>query len=1136
MALHIHTATRADAFVGPVVELLAAPLADPMISEVIGIPTQGMERWLSQQLALELGARDGRHDGICANIGFLFMGSLIARATAAVGVAREIDPWGPERAVWPLVELVDEVRGASWLGALNAHLGIDDPADDPDGVRSGRRYAVLRHLSDLFDRYAMHRPEMILAWAAGEITDGGGTALAPQFVWQAHAWRLLRERIGVPSPAERLAGECDWIRANPGDIDLPPRLAIVGLTRVPATYLRVLEALGEARDLHLFLLYPSPALWNRLRGSRHPLGAGVRRRDDPGAGEVEHPLLGSWGRDSREMQFVLGADHAMEVVAEPHVGGRPTLLEQLQADIRANRAPVGKPLRGQLDMRPELAPDDRSLQVHSCHGRARQVEVLRNTVLHLLNADPTLEARDVIVLCPEIEAFAPLIDATFGASDALAEDDSAVLVEREGSASGLRVRIADRSLRDTNPLLAAISGVLDLVSARATATQVLELASCDPVRQRFGFSDDDLARVEDWVQEAGIRWGLDGDGRASFAVAGMDANTWVAGLDRVLVGVAVAERDARLVGGVLPLDGIEAGAIDLAGRVVEFVERLRVVLDTLRGPHSIDEWVTSITAATDLMTALDPREAWQRAQLTQLLADVAEQSGGTTTRLALKEMRAVVGAQLHGRASRASFRTGHMTVSGLVPMRGVPHRVVCLLGLDDGVFPRTSGRHGDDILLSDPRVGDRDARSDDLQQLLDAVMAAQDHLVITYAGRSERTNVELPPSVPVGELKDVIARMVRTDLAGHVCIDHPLQPFDPKNFALGALASGVRWSFDAIALDGARALVEGGHTTPPFLRRPLAPLDLDTLDLAALVRFVEHPMREFLRARFDVRLRTIADELADGLPVDLDGLAKWSVGDRMLAARRAGVDLTRWEASERARGTLPPGALGDIVLDEIAPNVEMLIAETQKYIGTGEPRPVEVDIVLVDGRRLIGSVPAVHGDVVQSLGYSRLAPKARLRAWVYLLALAANDPSARFRALTIGRHDRPRTSGVATARLDGVTAGAAGEFLGRLIAIHDDGMCTAPTIFTRTSAMYADATKRNKAWRSSVKSAWEGPFGGGSLGENDDPAHKLILGGRLDFDEFWNAYGDRVVRNAHALWDDLLGVERLARSTTPGRA
>ena len=326
-----------------------------------------------------------------------------------------------------------------------------------------------------------------------------------------------------------------------------------------------------------------------------------------------------------------------------------------------------------------------------------------------------------------------------------------------------------------------------------------------------------------------MRWGLDAAQRASYRLDRLPANTWQAGWDRVLVGVAMAEEGQRLFGGVLPLDDVGSGDIDLAGRFAEFLERLHAIVDAFAEPMPLDAWAAAIAEAADSLTAASGREAWQRVQLGRLLEDVVAEgttAGAVTqTPLALPEIRALLADRLRGRPTRASFRTGHLTICTLVPMRSVPHRVVCLMGLDDGVFPRQTARDGDDLLLLDPHVGDRDARSEDRQLLLDAVLAATDHLVITYAARDERTNLRRPPAVPLGELLDVVDRTARFPDAAttreRVVVEHPLQPFDLRNFDAGALVPERTWSFDRVALDGARALAGGQVGAPPFLAGPL---------------------------------------------------------------------------------------------------------------------------------------------------------------------------------------------------------------------------------------------------------------------------------------------------------------------------
>ena len=451
--------------------------------------------------------------------------------------------------------------------------------------------------------------------------------------------------------------------------------------------------------------------------------------------------------------------HGQEGTDAPDAEVR-TLLQLVQDDVRADRTPGGGAGSISDDLRPLLDPDDGSIRVHSCHGRGRQVEVLRDAILHLLEDDPTLEPRDIIVMCPDIEAFAPLIQATFGGHGLNGRNTE--------SGRTLEIRLADRSLRQTNPVMGVLAEVLELSSARITATEVIDLAGREPVRRRFRFSDDDLFRLEELVNGASVRWGFDAEHRRSFQLEDIGANTWESGLDRILLGVAMAEERQRLFGGALPLDDIDGGDIDLAGRLSEFLHRLRSALDELDGTRGVDGWASSLARISDSLTSTSEGDAWQRAQFKTLLDELVQEAtpeGQPTSNVALScdDLRSILADRLKGRPTRANFCTGHLTVCTLVPMRSIPHRVVCLLGLDDGGFPRHIERDGDDLTAAKQRVGDRDVRSEDRQLLLDALLAAQEHLLITYAGRDERSNLPRPPAVPVGELLDVVDHTVRTN-------------------------------------------------------------------------------------------------------------------------------------------------------------------------------------------------------------------------------------------------------------------------------------------------------------------------------------------------------------------------------------
>ena len=1148
--LHIHRAQRADVLADELAAILLEPAGDPFAAEVVSVPTRGMERWLAQRLSGRLGVTPGGADGVCANIEFPFPGRIISAAvTAASGEDPSTDPWRAEHVVWPLLEVVDGCLLEPWLAPLADHLRGGSGNTAP--LRE-RRFARVRQLADLYDHYGVWRPAMLRCWAQGEDRDGDGRALGPATAWQAELWRRLRGAIGTPSLAERLGPACRSLVEHPGRSALPARFSLFGLTRLPPSQLEVLCALAHARDMHLFVLHPSPALWERVAahsGGRPRLGS---RSLDTTALLAANRLLASWGQDSRELQLVLSAgapdraDHVRPLPDRP----KPTLLAAIQADIAADRAPPGPPLPGRPDTRLELRERDRSLQVHACHGRSRQVQTLRESILHALQDDPTLEPRDMIVMCPDIETFAPLITATFGAPEPREH------AEHTGEAAGsveLRVRLADRSLRATNPVLGVLARLLDLAESRVTASQVLDLADTEPVRRRFAFDDDELARLRDWVVSSEIHWGLDETGRIPYRLGSLAYGTWRAGLRRLLLGVAVSESGRSLYEGVLPVDDVDSGAIDLAGRFAELIERLGTALDQLHGPHTLKQWAITLAACTDALAVSSDSDAWQRDELTAMLDGILSEAAGgaASATLALSELRALLGRRLAGRPTRANFRTGELTVCTLVPMRSVPHRVVCLLGLDDGAFPRRSPRDGDDLLLADPHIGDRDPRTEDRQMLLDALLAARETLIVTYNGNDERTNAALPPAVVVGELLDAVdatARRAHGRARDQVVTHHPLQPFDARNFRADVLVPGGPWSFDAVELEGARALSAPRSDKPPFLAAPLPEAEAAALSLQDLVGFAERPVRAFLRQRLGISTSERDDDVRDELPVVLDALRRWGVGQRLLEGVLAGIDGRTVALAELARGALPPGQLGRPVLSELWPDVELIARHARVFSGDQPPRSVEANVQLPGGPLLTGTVSGVHAGVLLTVTFSRLNPRHRLAAWVRLLALTAAHPQERLEAVTIGRASAgdqlpllishvPMPAGDADARRD-----RALEWLGDLVDLRTRGMREPLPLPSRTAAAYARAAWSGASLQDAqtgARTEWESGYQ--HDGEDREPDHLLAFGAELTFEELYSASPrasesgpgwvqderSRLGRLARRLWDPLLALEWL---------
>ncbi|MET0999101.1 MAG: exodeoxyribonuclease V subunit gamma [Marmoricola sp.] len=1060
MSLILHRAPRSDQLADGLADLLRTPLEDPFAQELVLVPARGVERWLSQRLSHQLGHAAGRDDGVCAGVQFRSPASLVAELVIGGPGTRENDAWSPDALVWPLLEVVDAHAGEQWCRALSLHLGHGQDGEEGE-LRRGRRYAVARRLARLFASYAVQRPRLLEDWEEGRDTDGAGGLLDPDLAWQPELWRLLVAAVPAPSPRLRHQAVLAALRDRPGDIALPPRFSLFGHTRIPVTEVDLLAALGEHRDVHLWLPHPSEALWEQLGD----LVGAVPRVEDVSHERVGHPLLASLGRDLRELERTLvpvsgpRVPGGVEPLAPRPPGAGRTVLGWLQDDIAANA--TRDPAKRSLDA------DDRSVHLHACHGPARQVEVLREVLLGLLADDETLEPRDIMVMCPDIEAYAPLIAAAFGMGD----------IGRHPGHE-LRVRLADRSLTQTNPLLAVVGQLLDLSGGRAEASKVLDLLGTEPVRRRFAFTDSDLETITGWVESAGIRWAFDAAHREPFGLEGYVQNTWRFGLDRVLAGVAVSDDADRFFHTTLPLDDVGSTSIDLAGRLAEFLDRLQRITDALVGSHPVGHWLSTIGEGIDQLTAVARGDEWQTAQVHRELASMVEATTASGLELRLPDVRALMRERLAGRPTRANFRTGTLTVATLVPMRSVPHRVVCLLGLDDGIFPRGGAVDGDDVLARRPVTGERNPRSEDRQLMLDAILAATEHLVVTYTGANETTGQPRPPAVPLGELLDTLDETV-VGGKGHVLTQHPLQSFDPGN-----LDAAKPFSFDTAALAGALA-ASRPRTAPTSLAHITLPDRGGDVELAALVSFFKHPVREFLRSRLQVTLADEGDQVADGLPVELDGLVSWGVGDRMLHDLLAGRTPEQTLGKEWRRGVLPPGQLGwrlaKKLLDEAAPVAERASAATGGLTASA----VDVDVDLGGGRRLRGTVTDLYGDRIVKVNFSRLGPKHLLDAWIPLLALCASRPGRPWSAGALGRGGR----GQAVARTAFGSVDGAGELLSDLVAIYDAGMREPIPLPLKTGYAWAQSNPRSARYKA------EGPWSKDRFGvENEDEAHVRVWG------------------------------------------
>ena len=1060
--MYVHRSNRTEALVDVLAEVVARPLRDLTAAECIVVQGRGMERWLSMELARRL--------GVWANPDFPFPRHLIRRAFDALLGADDdaVSCFEPETLMWSVADLLPRHIELAEFAALRRYL-----AGDPQGVR---RIQLAERIARTFDQYVVYRPEMVLAWERGAETH-----------WQAALWRALVQRHGSHHAAARARRFLAMLQAPGVSLpSVPARVSFFGVSTLAPLYLEVLAALSHHIEVHLFVLSPSPEYWAEMRTEREVLsrlaGRGVVA-DGIGAllhVEVGNPLLASLGRVGRDFQHALEsiadyeeAEHSL--YADP---GTATVLDALRSDILALR----RRRPDHADAAPlALHPDDASIAIHACHGPMREVEVLHDQLRALFEGDPTLEPRDILVMSPAIDAYAPFIDAVFGG----------VADQR----FRIPYRIADRAVRATDTVVDAFLTLLATLRGRLTASAVLDLLGRDPVRECFRFVAEDLDVVRAWIREAGVRWGLDALHRAATEQPALAQNTWRFGLDRLLLGYALPGAGCHLFGGVLPYDDVEGMSAELLGQLAEFCAALFTFHGSLQQPRRLDAWRDDLGQLLRTMIVSTNQNAHQHLQIRAALDELVERAraGGFHDPVDLDVVQLQLAAALERGAPGRGFLTGGVTFCALVPMRSIPFRVVCLLGMNDADFPRVRRAPGFDLIPLHPRPGDRSARDDDRYLFLEALLSARQRLIITYVGQSIRDNSEVPPSVVVSELLDTIEESFVLPSAGErgtavrsvraaLVTKHPLQPFSPRYF--GADPNPQLFSYARNYCEGARALRGERVTMPPFV---VAPLDHQVatpgeVAIDALVRFFENPTRAFAQHRLGLYLGDDIEAIDDREPLTLDGLERWKVGNHLLERALQGEVVRDALPSVQASGALPPGTLGECAFGDLDPEVTAIARQTNVLLRDAELQPLVVDHDL-DGTRLTGVIRNLWPNGYVQYQFSKLGRRQELGMWIRHLVLnclrADSYPRVSY---LVGR---PKQAGGPTAvRFRPVEDAAA--ILRALLRLYRIGQIAPLLLFEKASRVYVERRRARGDALRAARGSFEGGLGGwGGDGQND---------------------------------------------------
>ncbi|WDY58728.1 exodeoxyribonuclease V subunit gamma [Pseudomonas sp. PSKL.D1] len=901
------------------------PLA-PLENEIALVQSNGIAQWLKLALAEDPQEDDQGGCGIAAAIDVQLPGSFMWQLYRKVLGRDQI----------PEVSLLDKAPLTWRLMRLLPNL-IERPHFEPlrrfltDDTDLRKRYQLAERLADLFDQYQVYRADWLKDWAKGEhilnTARGERKPLAPGNRWQAELWRALLEDVGEEGMAQSRAGvhqrfiECiSTLEQAPAG--LPARVIVFGISSLPAQALEALAGLARFSQVLLCVHNPCRHHWADIVADKDLLRHQYKRQqrkqgmpmqlDDESLHQHAHPLLAAWGKQGRDYINLLDSyddpgsyqgvfsDGRIDLFSE---GEHKTLLNQLQDDILELR-----PLAETRELWPAVdTAKDRSMRFHIAHSAQREVEILHDQLLARFSADPTLRPRDVIVMVPAIDTYAPHIRAVFGQ---VPRNDPRYIP----------FTLTDQGQRGRDPLLIALEHLLKLPDSRFAVSEVLDLLDVPAVRARFGIREGDLPTLHRWIEGAGIRWGLNAEQRATLGLpGGLEQNSWRFGLRRMLLGYAVGVGEG--CDGIEPYD--EIGGLDAAliGPLVALLDALDVANQALSQPATAAQWGERLNALLQvfflaegehdeflLMQLQELRDSWLQVCETVGLQDL----------LPLTVIREAWLSGLDQGKLSQRFLAGSVNFCTLMPMRAIPFRVVCLLGMNDGDYPRAQPPLDFDLMASDYRPGDRSRREDDRYLLLEALLSARDQLYVSWVGRSIRDNSERPASVLIGQLRDHLAagwRLAGADALLHALTqEHPLQPFSPRYFQKGSALFSYAHEWQLLHQQTADA-VGPELVLPPYVSD-------EALTLTQLQDFLRHPVRHFFSQRLKVFFEALEAPTPDEEPFVLDALQRYSASESLLGAALSDPDNAQGALQKQARrlqacGLLPLAGFGELLQAEL---------------------------------------------------------------------------------------------------------------------------------------------------------------------------------------------------------------------------
>lgn len=1061
---------------------LDEPLSSPFAGETIVIQSTGMQKWLSLELA--------RHHGICSNYDFPFPNAFIDDVFKAFIAGYQPDlSYNVDVLAWKIMEVIPSLLREDDFQPVGNYLGKN--------YDQLKLFGLARQIAAVFDQYLIFRPEMILSWEEGIIG-------SPLERWQALLWRKISQDQGAMHKARLRRLFSRMAEDRPPNRDaLPERIAIFGISYLPPYHLDIFHRLSKHIPVSIYYLNPSGEFWADIKSGRE-INLTLQKYQG-GADEVDEDLLhlesgnrllaslGSVGRDFFRQVCALSTEYE-ELFDEPE----PTsLLTMIQADIYqlADRGREEK-------KRTEIAVDDESIQIHSCHSPLREVENLHNILLRLIAKDGALQSRNVLVMTPDIEAYASCIEAVF-----------------ESRLPKIPYSIADRRSFAGNAVAGGFFALLDLIMGRFTAGEVLSLLENEAIAQKFDITASAAELIRRWVAGANIKWGINEKHREEFGLPQFSQNTWLSGINSMLAGLALDGRRRELFDDILPYGEIEGDKTEILGNFLNFWSALLSAKDLLAGRKTLEAWSAILKKVLADFFPDTGNYADQLYKLNEIFNRITRegQVAKMETAVDLKVIKSYLATSSSARVLSSRYLSGGVTFCAMLPMRSIPFDVICLLGMDNEAYPRRDNKPGFDLMEARKLSGDRSLRGEDQYLFLEAILSARKNLIISYVGQNMQDNSALLPSPLVSDLLDYMDGGFISDdgksASARITRQHHLHEFHPDYFG----GQKQLYSYSQDNYRAAQALAGEQKEVQPFIVADLkeAPPPGKAITVGDLIAFYRHPVQYFLEKRLRLQLSRDAEEAEDSEPFAIDNLSAYSIKQDLLETEAQNLDAAKIYEIRKAASALPVGAAGDYYFASLKSGVQDFAAVVRSFVADRKAQKLTIDFNLGDVR-ITGVIGNIYENTLLHYRPAKLKASDFLQAWINHLLISIHPACASsFSSILLGEDGQ-----LLLKRTD-----EAQKILERLIEYYRQGQKKPLKLFPRTSLEYVKTflqkqKNRQEALRAAEK-IWRGDGNGWEEGESGEIAHKICFANYQPLDDEFEKIALEVLGPLFLQWKKL---------------